>query len=117
MPSRDNFPQANELQLAILQHSVTANALVSGVSFARNLNISKALDNIQSQGMPADQWEYEVRRWETIGWTAYQIFLTDHATGAGSRDPDADPYLKQPTTAGEKQFCKVQKAKKPGGFV
>lgn len=67
--------------------------------------------------LPNDQWQREVVRWEAIAWAGLQALLTDFAIGPKHRDPNADSYVKQASTPGEKQLCQSQKMQKSGGFV
>ncbi|KAF2734975.1 hypothetical protein EJ04DRAFT_436020 [Polyplosphaeria fusca] len=116
MPTKENMPQANGIQLSILQHSVKTNALV-GLTLTNKLNLTNSFSGSFIASVPDNQWQLEIERWETIAWTGYQILLTDYSTGIKNRDPDADLYTNKPATTGEKQFCNVQKMQKQGGFV
>ncbi|KAF2265707.1 hypothetical protein CC78DRAFT_598290 [Lojkania enalia] len=116
IPTRENLPSANEIQLAIIQNLVTASALYD-IATPITYNISKFEYQRVNRPIPNNHWEYELERWEAIAWAGINIILTDYAIGAKQRDPEADAYTVAPTTEGEKQLCNAQKMKKTGDFV
>ncbi|KAF2004127.1 hypothetical protein P154DRAFT_485871 [Amniculicola lignicola CBS 123094] len=115
-PTPENFPAANDIQLAALQLLVTSGAMYDqGTSGTFDALTQNWMGEIAS--LPNNQWEKEVIRWETIAWAGLQALIADYAIGPKHRDQDADGYVKPVTTKGEKQLCRAQKMRKSGGFV
>lgn len=112
------FPHANEIQQTMLQLLAYAGNLFT-ISYMRDLKAAAVLTRTGIvESLPSDQWELELRRWNTIILTAYQIAITDYAIGIKVRDLDsASLYEWPPTTKGAKALCSMQKMRKNGGFV
>ena len=117
MPDKDNFPQANDVQLALLQILVTSGAMADQ-NTAISYNLDKKIWGQQYTSISDKQWEIEVKRWETIAWTGIHTLVTDYAIGPKHRDPnEADTYVKPAMTASERQLCSSQKMRKTGGVM
>lgn len=115
-PTKESFPQASDVQLAVLQLLITSGAMV-------DQQTSKTFDATGENwdgeviSLPNNQWQREVIRWEAIAWAGLHHMLTDFSIGPKHRDPNADSYVIPATSPGEKQLCQSQRMQKSGGFV
>jgi hypothetical protein len=117
--STETFPDANDIQLLILQLLRDAN-LEMDISTAPLYDYTLAGELIQKGSIPVlpnDQWKKEAIGWEAFAWTGIQIRLSDYAIGPKVRDPAADTYVEAPSTAVEKELCGAMKMRKSGGFA
>ncbi|KAF2186143.1 hypothetical protein K469DRAFT_687150 [Zopfia rhizophila CBS 207.26] len=114
--SKDNFPGANEVQLATLKLLVLSSRSFD-ISNVVSLNASWGLDGGISTGLPEDQWIIEVSGWAANTSTSLHTMISDYAIGAKSHDPVADTYVGPPKTAGERALCHRQKMRKAGGLA
>jgi hypothetical protein len=114
------FPDANELQLAVLRlimssnyafdHTFTGEALLAGSI--------KAKTNETLPELPDDQWIKELVWAESKVWAALQVSIADYAIGPTVRDRGVglNEFI-APVTSGEKQLCGLQKMKHSGDFA
>jgi hypothetical protein len=116
IPTKENMPQANDVQLAALQLLITSTVLF-GQSEFQSFAASDFLWNGLIARLPDNQWEKEVTRWEIMTWAAMHHVIVDYATGPKNRDPRADDYVIPATEPGQKKLCQSLKVRKNGGFV
>jgi hypothetical protein len=112
------FPQANDLQINMLRLLANAGNMFT-ISYMKSLNASSFVSRTGLiEDLPDNQWEIELKRWESIIWSAYQTMIADYAIGPMVRDAMAQPlYDMPPKTKGGQALCATQKMRKAGGFV
>ena len=84
--------------------------------------------------LPDDQWVREIVRLEGMIWAALQTLTSDYAIGFSVQAPALEEFVRRNLTEGktldkvndsilltifqgEKQLCRVQRMRKPGGMV
>lgn len=92
---------------ARLYDAITRSDLDSAVYYLteRGLLASSLAMNLQSPGLPHDQWKLEVQNWFATGLTALQLSTMQYVTGYGNSN--FDKYLTSPSDA-EKWMCSIQ---------
>jgi hypothetical protein len=114
----EDFPGANEKQIAALQLLVKSSLLFDtsdGVEYG--LEVTKLLGNSYIHSLPDDQWIREIVRWERFIWASMQTTISDYAIGYVTREPSAKDFIIKNATEGEKQLCGVQRMRKSGDFM
>ncbi|KAH7372353.1 hypothetical protein BKA66DRAFT_423129 [Pyrenochaeta sp. MPI-SDFR-AT-0127] len=113
-----NFPEANEIQRALLQLIVFSSYLYdfAHTDTCQASSLIKRAD-ARIESLPDDQWKQEVVGWEKETWAALQILVSQYAIGPKVSDPLADNYWIHPETRAEKTLCGAQKMTKSGDFV
>lgn len=118
-PTLDDYPGASDVQLAAVELLITS-TLLFDISDAA-LDPLKATDLAGGTGyimsLPEDQWIQEIAGWESFAWAALQTMIPDYAIGHSVREPTAAEYMRNETTNGEKELCRVQRAPMAGRFV
>lgn len=113
-----SFPEANEIQRALLQLIVFSSYLYdfAHTDTCQASSLIKRAD-ARIESLPDDQWKQEVVGWEKETWAALQILVSQYAIGPKVSDPLADNYWIHPETRAEKTLCGAQKMTKSGDFV
>jgi hypothetical protein len=125
--SRKVFPDANELQLAVLKLLVTSSYLFDRAKgFPTQVNDyidagdaqlkPNEFDDVKIAGIPDDQWRRDLTRAEQVIWASLQAYIADYAIGPTLLEGKAADLI-PPSTDGEKQLCGVQRVKKSGDVV
>lgn len=112
------FPEANELQQALLRLLIFSSCLrdiSKATSCKANSILNRADDAVRA--LPDTWWQEELAMHEYETWTSMQILVSQYAIGPKTTDSQADNYYIKPRTSGEKALCKARKMRKSGEFV
>jgi hypothetical protein len=113
----EDFPKASEVQLAVIKLMLAATTLANFSELPVRSNATETLSGGKSQGLPGDQWIFEVLHMSSFVWSALQTITSDYAVGPAVRALDTEEAVDEPTTSGQKDLCRAQKMRKSGGFA
>jgi hypothetical protein len=111
------FPDANDIQLAVLKLLVTSSISFDKANGAPLLaeGLTDPEGFVTKYAISNEHWKKEVTWVESTVWAALQTAIADYAAGPQVRDPASD-WVK-PASRGEKELCGMQKMRKSGGIV
>jgi len=113
----ESFPGANELQLHVIKQ-LRQSAEIYNIATPERFEAQELATNAGIvESLADDHWIQELQTWESIVWAGHQLDIADYAIGATVRNPSAEKLILPPSTSEEKRLCKMQKMRKPGGFV
>lgn len=110
------LPGTSDVQQAVLR-LLTSLSLLADQSMFKSFNASNFLSPPYSGDLPDDQWAIEAVTAESYVWACFQVMMADYAIGPNSRAFGTSQFVNPPLSAGEKQLCRSQKMRKPGGLA
>lgn len=111
------FPQATDLQLAVMDLIVNSSVLFDLSSNKKVQAQSLRLNSGTIPSLPNNQWIVELQAWESFVWAALQTSIADYAIGPAVRSSLVEGNVTRPATSAQNKLCGIQRMRKAGGFV